>query len=474
MPHPASFTSLLAHHRTLLLQGPMGPFFSRLAAYLEAHGQSVYKVNFNGGDRWFYRRRRAQDYVGRPEDWPAWLRHLLILKRIDAIVLFGQGRPIHVAARQVAEELKLKVYVFEEGYLRPDYVTLEAGGVNGYSRVPRDPAFYRALPPRRTSPPKPTGQHFTGMALQAITYFLAAALWKPRFPHQVYHRSLNPFTEGLCWLRGGVRKLLHGWQQRHLLDQLSAPGRSGQWFLLPLQVHNDSQILHHSPYRSIEAVIEDVIASFARHADPQHWLVIKHHPMDRGHTDYGDFIRHTALAFNVAERVLYVHDLHLPTLLKHARGVVTVNSTTGLQALFHRTPVAALGECFYAIEGLVRRPPLAAFWRDPGRVDAELFQRLRHYLVRHTQLNASFYADTPALRVPSLKLVRRRGPRDEGPATMISQPAPLAALPEPLQAVPARPVQEETATPQANDGAAETPAAPGTPGWSRTQPFRLQ
>src|SRR5207253_3330067 len=36
--------------RVLLLQGPVGPFFRRLAARLRAAGAEVHKVNFNGGD----------------------------------------------------------------------------------------------------------------------------------------------------------------------------------------------------------------------------------------------------------------------------------------------------------------------------------------------------------------------------------------------------------------------------------------
>jgi len=40
----------------LLLQGPIGPFFSRFGDDLAARGFAVTKINFNGGDRFFYRR----------------------------------------------------------------------------------------------------------------------------------------------------------------------------------------------------------------------------------------------------------------------------------------------------------------------------------------------------------------------------------------------------------------------------------
>jgi capsular polysaccharide export protein len=80
-----------------------------------------------------------------------------------------------------------------------------------------------------------------------------------------------------------------------------------------------------------------------------------------------------------------------------------------------------LGECMYAIEGLVHPGPLDSFWANPGPVDAELFQRFRTYLVRETQLNASFYGAAPGL--PSITdTSRRRASASERPSA-----APQAA-----------------------------------------------
>src|SRR5256885_7950024 len=40
--------------KVLLLQGPVGPFFRRLAKLLRAAGAEGHKGNFNGGDRLFF------------------------------------------------------------------------------------------------------------------------------------------------------------------------------------------------------------------------------------------------------------------------------------------------------------------------------------------------------------------------------------------------------------------------------------
>lgn len=404
MPHPASLRSLVKHDRIVLLQGPMGPFFWRLARFLRAQGATVGKVNFNGGDWLFYPRGAAACRVP-PEQLPGWFEAYFRRTQCQAVVMFGQTRPVHEAARAVARQLGLAIYVFEEGYLRPDYVTLEEGGVNAHSGLPRDPNTYRDwadVPPRR---PEPTHQRFARMAWYAALYALACWLMYPLCRHHRYHRPLNPWVEAARWVRGGLRKLAFALREAGVLSMLTSAGCSGRWYLLPLQVHNDSQITHHSTFADVEEVIDVVMQSFARSAPRDHWLVIKHHPMDRAYRDYGRFIRERSRALGVCERVLYVHDLHLPTLLKHTKGVVTVNSTTGLQALYHKVPVKTLGECFYDIEGLVHQGTLDDFWHAPAPVDVELYRRFREYLVRHTQLNASFYGRTPALAHPLPPLV---------------------------------------------------------------------
>ena len=122
--------------KVLLLQGPVGPFFRRLAKRLRAAGAEVHKVNFNGGDCLFYP-TNALTWRGHPGDWPQFLARLLEQHRIDIVLLFGDCRPIHRVARTVAQQHGVRVGAFEEGYLRPNFITFEQFGVNGYSRIPR-------------------------------------------------------------------------------------------------------------------------------------------------------------------------------------------------------------------------------------------------------------------------------------------------------------------------------------------------
>lgn len=417
-PWPTAFRALVDRRHTLILQGPMGWFFSDLAALLTKQGQHVTKVHFNGGDQLFWRQGGALRYTGRPEALAGWLRDLMKRQRIDAVVLFGQMRPIHCVAREVALELGVGVFVFEEGYLRPNYVTIERRGVNALSRLPRSAGFYAEQHLPRQPPPQPTTQNIRRTALIAAAYGIAALALRPWFPHQTYHRSLNPVTEPLRWARSYLRHLRYQFSERGWHASLTSPDQSKRWFLVPLQVQSDSQITHHSPYGSIEAFISDVMASFAEHAPGDVGLVIKHHPMDRAYSDYRRHIHREAQRLNLGHRVVYLHDQHLPTLLDHTRGVITINSTVGLQALHHGAPVITLGEAVYSMPGLVHSGPLASFWQEPGKVNQTLYQRFRHHLVAHTQLNASFYASAPALqgRPPSVHNPVRQTRRAELPS----------------------------------------------------------
>ena len=378
----------------LLLQGPVGPFFSRLAHDLQLAGARVFKINFNAGDRLFYR-RGAFSFKGAMAEWPAWLDALLDRLDIDVILLFGDCRPIHVVAHEIAMRRGLEVGVFEEGYLRPHYMTFERHGVNGHSQVPRQPSFYLAQPEAARPRRRDLGNTYWHMAWWAFLYFSIGSLGKPWFPRYEHHRTLA-LTEAWPWIRSGWRKLQYRALQHGMLERLCTRWDK-HFFLVPLQVFNDAQIFVHSSFDSVEAFVEEVLGSFARHAPADTALVIKHHPMSRGYTDYAALIRRLARAHGIAQRCFYIHDQHLPTLLKHARGVVVVNSTTGLQALEHHVPVKTLGEAIYDLPGLCHQGPLDAFWHEAphSAPDRVLLRRFVSFLIARSQLNGSFYKAWP-------------------------------------------------------------------------------
>ena len=373
----------------LLLQGPLGPFFRYLAKDLQKVGARPTKVNFNGGD-WLFSSRNCINYTGHAIDWSPFLLQVLKERNIDVILLFGDCRSLHRMALKLAAQVGVEVGVFEEGYIRPDYITFERFGVNANSKLPRDAAYYLGFE-AEVRAAEPVGNVFWQAAFWAISYYCASSLLWPIFRRYQHHRPLT-VLEAWPWIKSGIRKLLYQQLEKGIQERL-VNRYSKQFYLVPLQVHNDAQVHVHSSYKSVIDFVESVISSFVANAPQETLLVIKHHPMDRGYHDYQNAIRELSIAYNAPDRILYIHDQHLPTLLEHAAGVVLINSTVGLSALHHRAPLKVCGQSIYNFTGLTYQGELDTFWRGSKHhmVDVELYRRFLAYLITTTQVNGSFY-----------------------------------------------------------------------------------
>ena len=373
-----------------MLQGPMGPFFRHLSRDLRQVGAEVFKVNFNGGD-WIFYPQRTMNFRGRPAEWPAFLEKVLTGLKIDVVLLFGDCRPVHHAVRTLAAHYSIEVGVFEEGYIRPDFITLERTGTNGYSSLPRNPEYYRQTPVPQIPETLPVGNAFGHLVLWTVVYCIAAIALRPFFPHYLHHKPLR-LKDGLPWIRSVIRKFFYRVKEKGV-EKMLCEEHVGKYFLVPLQVHNDYQIQVHSRFDAVKTFIEEVVESFSRYADRDSLLVIKHHPMDRGHYDYSRLLEDLAEKHGIEERLLYIHDQHLPSLIRHAQGVVVINSTVGMSALHHGTPLKVCGNALYNLSGLTWQGRLDTFWQNAEsfRVDGRLYRQFRGHLIAMTQLNGSFY-----------------------------------------------------------------------------------
>ncbi|MFM0098651.1 capsular biosynthesis protein [Paraburkholderia nemoris] len=382
------------HHSFLALQGTASPFFSRLATALRERGHAVRRVNFCGGDlayagigdAWNFR-----DQASQLTDW--------YVKRVKAgnftdVIMFGDCREIHRHMHPIAQANGMRVHVFEEGYVRPHWLTLEKHGVNGRSQLPRDPAWY--LDQRRFIPPSPAGQptgyNLYERAFHDIRYRSANTLFATRFPHYRSHRPRNGFFEYSGLAARALRQRQHHRDSDKVTRDLLDAGHA--YYIFPLQLNSDAQIVVHSPFDGVREAITKVLRSFAQHAPADSWLVIKNHPLDTGLIDYRRHSEQLARELGVADRLHFIDAGHLPTLLDHARGAVVVNSTVGLSALHHRRPLIALGTAIYSMPGLTWQGSLDDFWLHGEQPDMHLYQAFLDYVVHHTQINGDFYTRT--------------------------------------------------------------------------------
>ena len=327
----------IAKQRFLFLQGPPGPFFDRLGASLRRLGHAVHRINLNAGDvaSWS---GPAIDYRGTAERWPSFVDDFLVHHRITDLILFGDCRPLHNAARGMARLRGVRVHVFEEGYIRPDWATLELDGVNGHSSLPRDPNWYlkaaRTLPPLAKRPTVPS--RFRRRAQEATSYYARTSLGRWRFPHYKSHRDRSAVTEALGWLKQFALRKLQEDRAENVLAQLEGK----RYFALPLQLSSDHQIRVHSLFGTMQAGASYVIESFARSAPDDTYLLVKEHPLDSSLFSWRRFIRREARRLNVEHRVLFTKGGRIDDIVENSLGVVTVNSTTGTLALASGIPFA--------------------------------------------------------------------------------------------------------------------------------------
>ncbi len=402
--------------RVLLLQGPNGPFFRRLFDELTQAGAQVTKVNLNAAEELYFLGRPSLSFRGKLEDFRAYLKSLTAERQFNACFLFGDCRPYHVAARPILDEFDVETFVFEDGYLRPDFVTIERGGVNRRSSI-------RQCPPRLDTPassdlpPEPVRGAFGWSVFHTIVNSLGVTLGAPRFPNYTHHRDVNTARQALLWARSGLRHIYYARREAPFLDQVAGRLR-GRYFLAGLQVHNDSQV-QTSRFADVRDFIEVAVDSFARCAPSDDLLVFKHHPADRAYRDYGHLLTRLARSSGLGNRLVYVHDLHLPTLLRHAKGTVVINSTIGWSSLHHGTPVFALDETIYGYMGLAAPGTLDEFWQTQPKVDRKRVRAAELWLCRNNQANGSVWVPIAGrgptgLRWPSEFAVRVREPSDKG------------------------------------------------------------
>jgi capsular polysaccharide export protein len=380
MNHAAqSFRANAAQRQFLFLQGPPGPFFRALAVALTERGAGVHRINLSGGDAYDWP-QGATAYRGRSRGWAMFFDRFVRTHAITDLVLFGDCRPMHRAALRMAKLRGVRSYVFEEGYIRPDWMTLEREGVNGHSPFARDAAAIldsaRGLPPLPDLPP--ITADFKRRARDSYWHYhhVVTGRLLLQFPFYRSHRQGSITLDGIGWLLKFARAGRRARQADMVLRELA--GR--RYFLFPLQLTGDYQIRAHSPFGSMPVAVDYVLDSFANHAPADTILLIKEHPFDSGFRNWRRYLLRRARALGIADRVRHIDGGALDPLAEQAQGMVCVNSTSGTLGLAMGTPVIVLGRAVYDIPGLTHQTGLDTFWSTPETPDPALFDAFKRSL----------------------------------------------------------------------------------------------
>jgi len=375
----------------LLLQGVSSPFFSRLATALIQQGHHVHKVSFNAGDAVYWLPRRSNWFGQDLSALPDFLHTLYAKHSITDQVVFGDRRPVHIAALEQARQNHVRNHVFEEGYFRPNLITLEQEGVNARSQLPRSPQWFAQA--AQHIPPPPLLKDFRSRlwlrAMHDVVYQASGVLNRLLFSKYRSHQNMSAAVEYAGYIqRSRLLKRVAPANTR-LIENLVA--QRTPYFFVPLQLNSDSQVRDHERFHTMQLMLKYVLQSFAQHAPAQTKLVIKNHPLDTGWEHYDRVVLNLEHQYGLKDRVLYIETGDLTTLLKHAKGTITLNSTVGYVALEQGCPTLCLGDPQYNLPGLTDQQDLAQFWGMPVAPEAELFQSFKRVVVHSTQVYGGFY-----------------------------------------------------------------------------------
>lgn len=377
----------------LLLQGPCGRFFGQLKSALKDQGHRCTRIALNGGDYISGLTSGIKPFRASFADWPHWLRDFAGREGVTDVVCYGDCRPYHRAAIETLSALGVTVHVLEEGYLRPNWITCENAGVNGFSaltRVDLNQVDHSQLhDPLRKPEVELKGTHWHYVLSGFLHYFWTFML-TPLFPRYQSHRDIDIVGEAALWVG---RYVSHPLRRYRTARALRAIDRSGKpLHLVLLQLNGDSQIKVHSSFKSTREFAEYCLAEFAAGASPDTLLVFKNHPLDNGIIDLHGVITAAARRLGIKDRVHFVETGKLVPLLERAISVTAINSTACHQALLRSIPTMVLGRAVFNHPQITAQGRLADFFRLRPMKGTAAYEKLVNLMRATCQFNGGFYS----------------------------------------------------------------------------------
>ena len=377
----------------LFLQGPHGPFFSRLGGALRRAGARVLRVGFNPGDEVFWQNPGYVPFRDQSAVFGETLEKLMSEQGVTDVVCYGSSRPVHKTALQLAKTKGLTAHVFEEGYLRPYWITYERDGANAASPVTKLSLYEmeRALrhgAPAVTEAPDRWGDMRAHMFWGAA-YHACLLIGARRYPDFRSHRQ--PGVSGEFWLH--FRRLVETPVRALHRSAATARIRFGgfPYHLALLQLAHDANFLEHGPFPDQATFLDTLFRGFAIGAPQHHHLVVKAHPLEDGREPLRPLVRKLAKKHEIDGRVHFVSGGKLARLLDAARSALTVNSTSAEQALWRALPLKVFGDAVYRRSEFVSDQSLTDFFGSPDQPEHNAYLTYRKFLLATSQIPGGFY-----------------------------------------------------------------------------------
>ena len=230
-----------------------------------------------------------------------WIYRFLERRRPRQIFIYNGFNGVNYLARAACEELDIEALYFERAPFQ-DRIQIDSLGVNFQSSIPRDTKIYRT--------------------------FEKGELTESRTPRQYITRDAENVKS-------------YPKSDSRIKDEL----RNRTYLFCPLQVPRDTQVTVFGGW--IGNMPEFLIAlnEASRHLPKGMTLRIKEHPSSP--ISFSD-----QLARFDNHRLVLDNQSDTGELIAHSQGVITVNSSVGLEAFLFDKPVITLGQAFYSFADL--------------------------------------------------------------------------------------------------------------------------
>ena len=235
-------------------------------------------------------------------------------------VFYNDLRWQNAIAIDLLTRYNIPYIVLERGVYRPHTTSISKTRLNGGFKLPSSN--------EKATIPSKTKNYSKFLTYTRFATFLALSKIGKLF-------NLNTVNQNKSYSFLHYFKLL----KKELIPSPSKKNQAlpDKYLFIPLQVPTDTQCLIYSRFKNMHEAITYIESEFIKSElyNQKYKLIFKVHPMDTN-------------TYNVNKSFSILIDLPIDSLIKHSKGVITINSTAGFESFDHFKNVITLGESFYS------------------------------------------------------------------------------------------------------------------------------
>lgn len=267
--------------------------------------------------------------------------HYILDNKIDMVCIWNGNGAERAAVMEAAKAIGAKTVFFENGLL-PNTTTVDPEGVN-YSGI---------------------------ISHKTASFFRNVVIQQDKL-NNLFREQLIPRAQKRKWYQKAKAPLP---TEKSSLDI--------PYVFVPFQVHDDTQIIIHSPYiRNMEeltALVAEAVKKHNQNCNDNLNIIAKEHPSDSGRTNYDSLKKRYP-------EISFLNNHSTEDLISNAKAVITINSSVGIESLLKHKKVITLGNSAYSIDGIVKQARsidelASALDSIETKVDEDLINSVLYYI----------------------------------------------------------------------------------------------